>query len=78
MPHLSENGPCRMVFEHLQDCFHPKDLTSGYPQLFQLCSHIVKGHIPRQIACVLSATRLLAMTKPLNGINPIIVGKTLY
>jgi hypothetical protein len=46
MPHMLANGPSRMVFEHLWDRFHPKDLTSGFPQLFQLCFHIVKGHIP--------------------------------
>jgi hypothetical protein len=31
MPHLSTSGPFGMVFEHLRDCFHPKDLTSAFP-----------------------------------------------
>jgi hypothetical protein len=78
MPHLSINGPSRIVFEHFRDCFHPKDLTSGFPQLFQLCFHIVKGHIPLQIAHVLGAIHLLSMTEPSNGVHPIIMGKTLY
>jgi hypothetical protein len=30
MPHLSISGPFGMVFEHLQDCFHPKDSTNGF------------------------------------------------
>jgi hypothetical protein len=40
MPHLSASGPFKMVFEHLQDYFHLKDLANGFPQLFQLCFHI--------------------------------------
>jgi hypothetical protein len=46
MPHLLTNGPFGMVLEHFQDFFHLEDSTSGFPQLFQLFSHIVKGHIP--------------------------------
>ncbi len=34
MSHLSTSGPCGMVFEHLQDCFHLEDLASGFLQLF--------------------------------------------
>jgi hypothetical protein len=78
MPHLSISGPSRMICEHFQNCFHPKDLANGFLLLFQLCSHIVKGHISPQIAGVLGATHLLAMTKPLSGIHPIIVGETQY
>jgi hypothetical protein len=31
MPHLSTSGLSRMVFEHLWDYFHPKDLANGFP-----------------------------------------------
>jgi hypothetical protein len=34
MPHLSKSGHFGMVFEHLRNCFHPKDLVSAFPQLF--------------------------------------------
>jgi hypothetical protein len=78
MPHLSVIGLFRMVFEHLQRCFHPEDSMSEFPQLFQLCFHIAKGHIAPQIAHVLSTVCLLTMNKPLGGICPIIVGETLY
>jgi hypothetical protein len=64
MSHLLASGHSGMVFEHLQDCFHLKDLVSEFPKLFQLCSHIAQGHIPPQIACVLGVARLLALTKP--------------
>jgi hypothetical protein len=30
MPHLSTSGPYGMVFEHLQNYFHPKDSTNGF------------------------------------------------
>jgi hypothetical protein len=46
MSRMSISGLFRMVFEHLQDFFHPKDSASGFPQLFQLCFHITKSHIP--------------------------------
>jgi hypothetical protein len=46
MPHMSTSGLSRIVFEHLQDCFHLEDLVSVFPQLFQLSFHIVKHHIP--------------------------------
>jgi len=67
-----------MVFEHLQDYFHPKDLMNGFPQLFQFCFHIAWGHIPPQIARVLRVVRLLAITKPSSGVHPIRVGESLY
>jgi hypothetical protein len=75
MPHLLASGFLGMVFEHISDCFHLEDSTSGFPQLFQLCFHITHGHIPPQIADVLGVACLLTMTKSLGGISPIIVGK---
>jgi hypothetical protein len=64
-----------MVFEHLWDYFHLEDLMNGLPQLFQLCFHIAQGHIPPQIARILGVARLLAMTKPLGGVRPIVMGE---
>ncbi len=78
MPHLSASSHFGMVFKHLWDYFHPKDSTNGFPQLFQLYSHIVKGHIPLQIACVLGVACLLAMTKSSSKIHPITMGEALY
>jgi hypothetical protein len=40
MPHLSTSGPFKMVFKCLRNCFHLKNSTSGFLQLFQLFSHI--------------------------------------
>jgi hypothetical protein len=36
MRHLLISGFFGMVFEHLQDYFHPKTLASGFLQLFHL------------------------------------------
>jgi hypothetical protein len=30
MPHLLASGFSRMVFEHLRNCFHPKDSACGF------------------------------------------------
>ncbi len=67
-----------MVSEHLQNYFHPKDSTSGFPYLFQLCFHIAQSHISCQIAHILGAAYFLTMTKPLSGVRPIVVGERLY
>jgi hypothetical protein len=74
MPHLLANGPSTRVFEHLWDCFHPKDSVNVFPQLFQLCFHITHGHTPPQIAHVLEVARFLAMTKFSSGVRPIAIG----
>jgi hypothetical protein len=78
MLQLSTNSFFGMVFEHLWDCFHPKDFTSGFPQLFQLCYHIMQGHIPCWIAHILGVVCLLTIIKPLSGVRPIVVKETLY
>jgi len=45
MPHLYANGHSRMIFEHFWDYLHLKDSMNGFPQLFQLYSHITLGHM---------------------------------
>jgi len=78
MPNLSTSSISGMVFKQLQNSFHPKDSVNGFPQRFQLCSHITQGHIPHQNAHILGVTCLLTMTKPLGGVHPIIIRETLY
>jgi hypothetical protein len=73
MLHLSTSGPFKMVFEHLWECFHPKDSASEFLQLFQFCSHITQGHITHQIVCVFGGAHLLTMTKLSSGTHPIVV-----
>ncbi len=78
MPHLLTNVPSKMVFEHLQDCFHPKSSKNGFLQLFQFCSHIIKGLIPLRIALVLGMAHLLTITKPSSVVHPIVMGEAMY
>jgi hypothetical protein len=78
MSRLSTSSPFGMVFEHLQNSFHSKGFTSGFPQLFQLYFHIVQGHIPHRITHILGMTYLLVMTKPSCGVCPIALGEALY
>jgi hypothetical protein len=77
MSHLSKNGLCGMVFEHLWNYFYPKNFMSGFPQLFQLCFHITQGHISYQIIHVFGATHLLTMTKFSSGICRVTMGEML-
>jgi hypothetical protein len=77
MPHLLTSGRFGTIFEHLQICFHPKDLVSAFLQ-FQLCFHIAHGHIHPHITRVFKVACLLATTKPSGGVHPIIVEETLY
>jgi hypothetical protein len=78
MPNLSASDIFGMVFEHFQNYFHPKKFISGFPQLFQLCSHISQGHIPCQIAHIFGVAPLLTMTKLFGGVHPIAIGEALY
>jgi hypothetical protein len=41
-----------IVFEHLHDCFHSKDLQVCFTSYFKLCLHIAHGHIHQCIAHV--------------------------
>jgi hypothetical protein len=77
MPHLFASVFSKMVFEHLQNCFQLEDFANGFPQLFQLCSHITQG-VPCWITHILEIVHLLAMTKPLSEICPIVMGEALY
>ncbi|KAL2653409.1 hypothetical protein R1flu_021537 [Riccia fluitans] len=67
-----------MVFELLRDCFTPKDPTSGFDLLFNLCNHIAQGRFSAPTAYLLGASCLLALKKPLGGIQPVAVGEVHY
>jgi len=48
----------------LQNLFDPKDLANGFPQLFQVSSHVTMGYILRSTAQVFGVARLLTLAKP--------------
>jgi hypothetical protein len=64
-----------MVFKHFQDSLNLEDLTNGFIQLHQLCSHVIANHIFESMVQVIGASWLLALAKPSNGISSIEVGK---
>jgi hypothetical protein len=78
MLQLFVNGLFGMVFGHLWDFFHPKDFANGFSQLFQLYFHITQGHISCWITHVFGVARIIAMTKLVNGVCPIVLGETLH
>jgi hypothetical protein len=80
-PHLSLGELSRMVYEHLQRCFIPKDPSLRFLELFQTISTVATvacGDIPRSVALVLGASKLLAMANDTGGLCPIIIGKLFF
>jgi hypothetical protein len=52
LPHLSFGGLLGMVYELLWDCFVLDDFVSGFDLFFEVCGHIVWGHVPPSISCL--------------------------
>ncbi len=66
-PHLYSNGLFGMVYEHIFGCFIPKYPSLGFLELFQTTIVVACGYIPRLVALVMGANRLLAMEKDFKG-----------
>jgi hypothetical protein len=45
---------------------------------FEICEHIVHGHIPPSISHMLITSQLLALEKQATNIQPITIGKAIY
>jgi hypothetical protein len=43
--YLLANELFGMVFEYLQNSFHPKDLANSFFKLFLVCSYVIIRHI---------------------------------
>jgi hypothetical protein len=56
LPCLSSNDFSGMVYELLRDCFVLDDSASGFDFFFEICGHIVHGHVPPSISCLLVAS----------------------
>jgi hypothetical protein len=74
-PHLFLSGLSKMVYEHLLGCFIPEDPSSRFLKLFQGVTVVAYVDIPRSVALVLRASKLLAMAKHIGSFHPIIVGE---
>jgi hypothetical protein len=64
-----------MVYEHLSRCFILEDPSSGFSKLFQVVVAIIREDIPRSVALMLGAKKLLAMAKDTGGFRPIVVNE---
>jgi hypothetical protein len=62
-PCLSFDGPLRMVYELLRDCFVLDNFVSGFDFFFETCGHITHGHVSPLLSHLLVASRLLALEK---------------
>jgi hypothetical protein len=69
-PHLWSSGLSSMVCELLQDYSIPKDSTNGFDLFFEICGHIVCGHVSPCILHLFVASWLLALEKQIGGIYP--------
>jgi hypothetical protein len=74
-PHLSLGELSGMVYEHFSKCFILKDPSLGFSKLFQIVAIVTCGDIPRSVALVLGANKLLAMAKDINGLRFIAIGE---
>ncbi len=64
-----------MVYEDFLRCFIPKDSSSWFSKLFHVGAIVVCEDIPRLVALVLGANKLLAMAKDIDDLYPIAMGE---
>jgi len=77
-PCLSSNGFSGMVYELLWDSFVHEDFVSGFDYFFEICKHIVHGHVPPSVSCLFVALQLLVLEKQAGGFQPIAIAKVIY
>jgi hypothetical protein len=77
-PHLSLDGFSGLVYEYLLRCFILEDPSLRVSKLFHVGVVVVRGDIPRLVALVLGANKLLAMANDTSGLHPIIVGEEFF
>jgi hypothetical protein len=58
-PHLYLGGLSMMVYEHLLGCFILEDPSSRFLKIFQVVVFVVHGVIPKSVALMLGASKLL-------------------
>jgi hypothetical protein len=44
-PHLSSDSLPSMVYVFLRDCFVLNDYVNGFDIFFEMCEHIIHGHV---------------------------------
>jgi hypothetical protein len=71
---LSSNGFFGIIYEHFSRCIL-EDPSLRFSELFYVATTITYGDIPRSVALVLEASRLLAMAKDIGGLRLITIGE---
>ncbi len=77
-PCLSFHDPLNMVYELLWDWFVPNDFASGFDFFFEICKHIIHGHVLPSVSHLFVALWLLTLDKQTKGVRPIAIGKVIY
>jgi hypothetical protein len=72
------NGLLGMVHELLQDCFAQDDFVSGFNLFFEVCGHIVQGHVPPSISHLFFTFQLLVLKKQSRSLHPIVINEVTY
>jgi hypothetical protein len=62
-PCIFSSGLLGMVYELLRDCFVPNDFAIAFNLFFEICGHIVQGHVPPSISHLFSTSQLLMLEK---------------
>jgi hypothetical protein len=78
VPHLFLHGFSKMVYEHFLGCFIPENPSLGFLELFQVTTIVIHVYIPRLVALVLGANRLMAMAKDNGNLHPITMGEVFF
>jgi hypothetical protein len=74
---LSSNNPLSMVYEILWDYFVPDDSSNDFI-FFNVCGHIVHGHVPPSISHLLATLQSLILQKQMGDIWPIMIKEVIY
>jgi hypothetical protein len=77
-PRLFSSGPLNMLYELLWNCFVPIDYAMSFDLFFEICGHIVWGHVPPLILCLFSTSWLVLLENQSRAICPIRIGETTY
>jgi hypothetical protein len=67
-----------MVYDLFKNCFILEDFANGFDFFFEICRHIVRGHVPPSILCLLAASQLLILEKQTHNIQPILIRNVKY
>jgi hypothetical protein len=75
IPHLFSSGLYGMVYEHISRCFIPEDPSLGFSDVVAI---VVRMDIFKLVVIMLGVNKLLAMTKDISGLCPIVISDVFF